>query len=180
MSVDSLNYLLALGTVALQLVIVVLLAVYFFRSKVSFFKDISGSLARFALPIGLILTSASVFLTLYYSEVLGFAPCPLCWWQRVFLYPLVPLFALALLKRDRKIADYAIVLSVLGLGVALYQHALQMFGEGSLPCPATGGISCAQRFLFEFNYITFPLTAATLFGFLIVLMLFARRNTAIS
>lgn len=177
MSTETLNYSLALGTLAMQLGGAMLLAIYFLRSRYAFLREISESVVQWGMPLAFFLAALGSGLTLYYSEVLGFLPCPLCWWQRAFLYPQVVLFAVALWKRDVRIADYSIALSVIGAGIALYQHALQMVPAGVLPCPAvTEGISCAQRIIFEFNYITFPLMAATLFGFLVVLMLFVRKR----
>ena len=96
--------------------------------------------------------------------------------QRVFLWPQVILFLLALWKNDRSVADYSIGFSILGGIAALYQHYLQMGGGALIPCPASGAGDCAQRILFEFGYITFPLMSATLFAFLIVLMLFVRKR----
>ncbi len=186
MPVETINYLLALGTLAMQIGGVTLLVAYFLRSRYQIFADISESVTQWGLLAAFILSAIGSVLTLFYSEILGFPPCPLCWWQRIFLYPQAVLFGLALLKRDartrgdergdRTIADYSIALSIFGLGVALYHHALQVLPSGSLPCPAEGAVSCAQRFVFEFGYITFPLMAATLFAFFIVLMLFTRQR----
>jgi hypothetical protein len=51
-----------------------------------------------------------------------------------------------------------------------------MGGTDIIPCPATGGIAadCAQRFLFEFGYVTFPLMSLSLFVLIIVVLLFVR------
>ncbi len=173
MTAETLNYWLALATLAMQAVGALLLIVYILRSRSAALRDIGDSAARVGLLAGFVFSVLGTLLTLYYSDVLGFEPCPLCWWQRAFLYPQVILFALALWKRDARIAAYSIALSIAGAGVALYQHALQILPAGSLPCPAEGA-SCAQRIVFEFGYITLPLMAATLFGLLIILMLFVR------
>jgi len=175
MVVESVNLSFGLAAIGMQIALVVFLAVYFLQSRYSFARDIADSISRSGLWIGLVLSGAGMALAAYYSGVLGFEPCPLCWWQRIFLFPQVVLFALALWKRDRGIAYYSIVLSIIGGAIALYHHALQIFGEGTLPCPATG-VSCAQRIIFEFGYVTFPLMAASLFAFIIVLMLFVRRK----
>ncbi|MFA7310026.1 MAG: disulfide bond formation protein B [Candidatus Paceibacterota bacterium] len=171
---------LGLASVAMQVLGVGFLALYFLRSKFADLGDISSLLEKWGMWLAFLLTLGSAAMTLFYSEILGFAPCGLCWLQRVFLYPQVFLFAVALWKQDRRVADYSIVLSTVGVIVALYQHYLQMGGTDVIPCPATGvtggGITadCAQRFFFEFGYITFPLMSAVLFAFLIVLMLFVR------
>lgn len=173
--VETINYSLALATIALQIGAAGLLALFLFHNQLPSLEWKRELLSKWGLWIGLALTFAGSALTLFYSEILGFPPCPLCWWQRVFLYPQVLIFALALYKRDRAAADYAILLSIAGAAVALYHHALQVLPAGSLPCPAQG-VSCAQRFIFEFGYITFPLMAFSLFAFIIALMLFVRKS----
>ena len=174
LSAETLNFWLALGTVAMQVGTVALFALFFLRKRIAGFEGLVAFVRTWGMWLGLMIALFASALTLYYSEILGFPPCPLCWWQRVFLYPQVALFALALWRKERLIADYSIALSVVGLGFALYHHALQILPSGSLPCPAEGTVSCAQRFIFEFGYITFPMMAATLFAFLIALMLFVR------
>src|SRR3989344_809707 len=132
-SLETVNYLLALGTLVLQAATVALLLLWFLRRNDAFSTQ-SALVGKWGLWIGILLSFVGSFLTLYYSEVLGIPPCDLCWWQRIFLYPQVFLFGMALWKRDSYIAEYSIVLSLIGGGFALYHHALQMF-PNSLPCP---------------------------------------------
>jgi len=147
-------------------------------TDVPYFDQAIEPVGRWGLWIGLILAFVASALTLVYSEVFGIPPCPLCWWQRIFMYPQIVLFALALYLRERTVALYSIVLSILGAGVALYHHALQVAPPGTLPCPAEGEVSCSQVFLFELGYITYPLMAFTAFAFLIVVMLIVRSRNA--
>lgn len=174
MPVESINYYLALGTLAMQVAGAGFLALFFLRKRIPDLQDVAVVLSTWGLWIGFLLTLGGTALTLYYSEVLGFVPCGWCWVQRVFLWPQVLLFGVALFTKDRRAADYSIAFSVAGAAAALYQHYLQMGGHSLLPCPASGAGDCAQRFLFEFGYITFPLMAFSLFAFLIVTMLFVR------
>ena len=174
--VETYNQLLGFATFALQVVTLAFLALFLLKNKYPDLRGISMLIERWGLWIAFAASSGAVVLALFYSEVLGFVPCGLCWLMRIFMFSQVPLFALALWKRDRGIADYSIVLSVFGILLGLYQHYLQMGGSALIPCPASGGGDCAQRFLFELNYITFPLMGATLFAFLIVLMLFVRKR----
>lgn len=178
MDLTTANTLLGWGTLALQVTTLVLLAAFFLQRRVPSIRDTIDAIKPWAIPVALALSLAGSLATLYYSHVLGIEPCPLCWWQRVFLYPQVILFAVALIRKERVIACYSIALSAIGAGVALYQHALQVLPDSGLPCPASGTVSCAQRFLFEFNYITYPLAAVTLFAAIIVLMLIIRRRSA--
>lgn len=176
--VAAIDQWLGIGTLAMQIVGVAFLAVLFLKNKFPDLRDVAAQIAKWGMWIGFLLSLGGSAMTLFYSEILGFAPCGLCWLQRVFLYPIVVLLGIALWKRDRGIADYVIGLSIVGGLVALYQHYLQMGGADVLPCPATISQSadCASRFFFEFGYITFPFMAATLFAFLIILMVFARRS----
>ena len=122
-----------------------------------------------------VLSLASAVMTLIYSDVLGFEPCPLCWWQRIFLYPQVFILGLALWRDKYREAaiDISLLFSIIGAGVALYHHMLQMMPAGTLPCPATGP-SCAQITFIEFGYVTFPMMALALFGLNIAVLLALR------
>jgi len=175
--VESINYWLSLGTILLELVTIALAGVFLARRRVRACADIAHSVETWALPLTFVTSLTASALSLFYSEILGFPPCPLCWWQRIFLYPQVILFGFALFTRDRMVALYSMTLSSFGAAVALYHHLLQVLPSGSLPCPAEGTVSCAQRFIFEFGYVTFPMMAFSLFAFLIVLMLFALTAT---
>ena len=173
MSIESLNSLVGLATLGMQIGAILLFGLYLLRTKLA----LSG-LVRFFQHYGLLLaflfTLASIVMSLVYSEYFGIVPCGLCWLQRVFLYPQAVLFAIALWKKETTVALYSIALSLLGAGVSLYQHYLQMGGASILPCPASGVSDCVKRFLFEFGYITFPLVAFSAFALLMVIMLFVR------
>lgn len=176
-TLETTNYLLALGTVALQLATLGLLFLFFLRER-SELSGIVNLIHRWGLWLAFFATLFGSAMTLFYSEILGIPPCPLCWIQRAFLYPQVVLFGIALWKGSSRVFLVSILLSLLGLAVAVYHHALQMFPD-ALPCLAEGAV-CAQRHIFEFGYITFPMMAVTLFAFLIALMLIVRpsaRNT---
>lgn len=172
---ETLNHVVGLGAFALQIITLALLAVFFLQKRFPDLHSIAGHIERYGTWIGFKLSLLATLGALFYSDVLGFEPCPLCWWQRIFLFPQVILFAVALRKRDRKVAEYSIALSILGVVVALYQHVLQIMPEGTLPCPAVAA-GCAQRIIFEFGYITFPLVSFSVFALLIVVMLFVRRE----
>lgn len=178
-TLQNANALVGIGVLFLEITTLVLLGMYFMRARLPLAATVSAFLSRWGMHIALTFAALGTVLTLYYSEVLGLEPCSLCWWQRIFLYPQVVILAMALWMKDTRAALYAMALSIVGAGFGLYQHALQMMGEGSLPCPATT-VSCAQRFLFEFGHITFPFAAFVLFAFLFVLMLFVRRNVKVT
>ncbi|NQV93317.1 disulfide bond formation protein B [Candidatus Kaiserbacteria bacterium] len=169
------NFLLAIGTIFMQIGIVLFLFLYFFKRD----SPILTLIGTYGIHIVFLLSLGGVVLSLTYSEIFGFVPCGLCWLQRVFLYPQLILSGLALFKKERFIADYLISLSVVGVVIALYQHYLQMGGADLINCPAAAG-DCAKRFLFEFGYITFPLMSFTVFALIIVVMMVVRRSVQTS
>jgi len=177
MTIEAFNVLLSLGTLVLAAVTLALVAAYIFRI------DIGISFGTWGVWIGLFALLGGVAVTLIHSGLYKLPPCPLCYWQRIFLYPQVALFGLGIIRRAsgearRILVESSLVLSCIGLGIALYHHALQMFPGSGLPCPANGSVSCAQIFYLEFGFLTYPLMAAALFSFIIVLMLFVRRSRA--
>lgn len=176
LSVEFINWFLAAGTIAMQVIAIALALVYVWRDRYPLARDIAAQVGRLGLWAAFVLALAGSALTLYYSEIVGYVPCGLCWLVRVFVYPQVILFALALYKQDRSIADYSLALSVPGAIVALYTHYLQMGGASLVPCPASGVADCGKRLVFEFGYVTMPMMGLTLIVLLIILMLFVRRS----
>lgn len=177
---QQLNFLLALGTVVVQVAAIILVVLLLFeRYKQKTFRILT-LIGSYGIHLVFFISLTSVAISLFYSEILGFIPCGLCWLQRIFLYPQLILSGVAWYKKDKRIADYLIALSGVGAIIALYQHYLQMGGSALIPCPAVGpGIDCAQRFLFEFGYITFPLMSFSIFVLIGILMVIVRsRNNA--
>lgn len=97
--------------------------------------------------------------SLYFGEVLGLAPCSLCWYQRIVMYPLVLIIGLGIIKKDRHFYDYALPLSVIGGTIALYQNMLyyNVISEGTSPC--TFGTSCITKYISLLGFIDIPLLA---------------------
>lgn len=174
MPVETLNWFLGLGTIAMQAVAFVLVIAYLWREKSPVLNQIASLTERYALWAAFILGFAGVLLTLYYSEIVGYVPCGLCWVTRIFFYPQVILFGLALYKKDDGVADYSLALALPGAVIALYKHYLEMGGSEVLPCPASGAGDCSKRYIFEFGYITMPMMGFSLLVLFIILMLFVR------
>ena len=169
-TIETLNFYLALSSVAMLIIAGILLVDFYSQ------RALESLVRTWGLMVAFLVTLASTVMTLIYSDVFGFVPCGLCWFQRIFLYPQVFLVGTALYFKDKTAARYGIVLSVPGLLIALYQHYLQMGGTELVSCPTAGeGADCAQRFLFEFGFLTFPLLSAILFVFLSILYFYILR-----
>lgn len=97
--------------------------------------------------------------SLIYSDIIGYTPCKLCWLQRVFIYPQVILLGVAFFRKDEWMKLYAIILSLIGGSIALFHYTGQL-GLTTLPCSAVGvSVSCVEKFVLKFGYITIPLMA---------------------
>jgi len=106
-----------------------------------------------ALVVAAVATSGSLYLSL----VMGLVPCDLCWYQRIMMYPLVPLIAVGLL-RDDSLAAYVLPMTVGGFSVAAYHNYLQM-------TPATG--SCTSEVpcsVVQYSFPGFSLGGFTVLG----------------
>ncbi len=166
------NTILALLTIAAQVGLCALLIGVVVDRQGPFIRAVAGHSMALAWLIAL----AAMGLSLFYSEIKGFEPCMLCWVQRIFLYPQVIILGLALWKRDDQVSDYSLGLSLPGALVAAYHYYGQMLQSSALVCRSGETISpCAQRFVFEFGYVTIPMMALTAFLALTVLMLMHKR-----
>jgi disulfide bond formation protein DsbB len=124
-----------------------------------------------ALWLAWLVAAGSMVGSLYYSEVVGYAPCSLCWYQRIAMYPLVVLFAIAAWRRDRTVRRYAVPLVVVGAALALYQHALGYFPDAEvLGCSID--VSCTERYIWEFGFVDFPLMSFVAFAAIATLLRF--------
>jgi len=134
-------------------------------------KSLKQYIDTFGLKIAFLLTLFGSAMTLFYSEVIGYVPCGLCWLERMMLYPQVIILAIAWKYNDFLAVRHTVGLSVIGFIISLYHHYIQMGGSEFVACP-TSGVSCSKRLVFEYGFVTFPLMATILFGFLIILYLY--------
>jgi disulfide bond formation protein DsbB len=105
---------------------------------------------------------AAMLGSLYYSEIVGFVPCTLCWYQRILMYPLTAILLVGILKQDRTVADYVLPLSVMGIAMSSYHYLLQVgVIEHSGACRV--GVPCNLRYVNYFGFVTIPLMALTAF-----------------
>ena len=95
--------------------------------------------------------------SLYFSEVLKFPPCVLCWYQRICVYPLVIVLLVGILKKERDLALYVLPLSIIGMIISIYQNLLyyNILPESAAPCIT--GVSCTTKFIEYFGFLTIPL-----------------------
>lgn len=97
--------------------------------------------------------------SLYFSEIVHYPPCVLCWWQRIFLYPLVFLIPIGIYKKDRNISAYVWPLSLIAMLFGIYHNLLyyHVLPEAAAPCAL--GVSCTTEYVEYFGFIGIPLLA---------------------
>jgi disulfide bond formation protein DsbB len=119
----------------------------------------------------LVVTAAATSGSLYYSESVGFVPCEFCWFQRVIMYSLLVILAVAVVTRDRIPARYVVALATIGLGLSIYHYQLQLTPEQGSVCST--GVPCTIRYVEQFGFVSIPFMAGC--GFLAILLLYLAR-----
>jgi disulfide bond formation protein DsbB len=118
-----------------------------------------------------LIATSSTLGALFFSEVMDLPPCVLCWYQRMFIFPLVLLLPAGLFPFDPKIVRYALPLSVVGWSIAFF-HVLLTYGlipENIRPC--TLGVPCALNQIEWFGFVSIPLLSLVAFSVINALLL---------
>lgn len=117
--------------------------------------------------------------SLFYSEILKFQPCILCWYQRIFMYVQPPMLYMAVLRNQRVLKPYLLLLNIVGGFIAAYHYTLQRFPDQiPAPCSAVGAsVSCIKGYTFSYGYISIPMMALTIFVVNIILLYLVRDDT---
>lgn len=114
--------------------------------------------------------------SLFMSEIMGMKPCVLCWWQRIFMYPLVVILLVGMYPLDRNIVRYALPLAVIGGLFAVYHYLLYMdiIPESLAPCDQDA--SCKDVNLEIFGFITIPMLSIVSYTVIIILLTMFRKR----
>jgi len=115
---------------------------------------------------------------LFMSEIMGFAPCVLCWYQRIFMFPLVLILALGLFPFDPKVLRYALPLATMGLLVAGFHVLLTVGVIPETLAPCRDGIPCKALQIEWFGFVTIPLLSFFAFLALNLLLISAYLKTS--
>jgi disulfide bond formation protein DsbB len=108
--------------------------------------------------------------SLYFSEIRMFVPCTLCWWQRIFMYPLVIVLGIATFRQDGQVWRTTLPLSVIGLATATYHYLLQKVPSMAPPASCALGVPCNVQYINWFGFVTIPFLALVAFALITVAM----------
>jgi disulfide bond formation protein DsbB len=114
--------------------------------------------------------------SLFFSEVMGFAPCVLCWYQRIAIFPLVLMLPLGLFPFDPKVAKFALPLTVAGLLTAVYHNLLYagLIPRGLQPCAQ--GVPCTEKYIELFGFLSIPLLSLLALAAMTALLIIVKRR----
>jgi disulfide bond formation protein DsbB len=156
---------------ASHLVFIYLLLAFVFRK--SWGRETVHWIGRRAMLLSLLVSLLAILGSLFYSSIVGYPPCDLCWWQRVLIYPQFILFLTALKFKDKRVFEYTWRLSVLSMIVSIYNIYVQSGGNPLIPCSATA--TCTKVFVLAFGYVTIPTMALTAGAYLLLFSLIGRK-----
>lgn len=135
--------------------------------------SLSYWLDRSALYIALLAAWIAMLGSLYFSEVKGFIPCDLCWYQRILMYPLTGVLAAGLTLRDRHLPKIVLPLSTLGMFIALYHYLLEKTDIFDSVQVCRNGVSCTTMWINWFGFVTIPFLSLVAFTIITVMSIVA-------
>ena len=153
---ELLTSILALvaGVGAILLVIAALLGV-----RAPFARPIVGWAHRRRNELTLAVSGVATLGSLYFSEIADYIPCRLCWFQRIFMYPLALIALVALIRRDRESRWYILPFAVIGAGVSLYHFLIEQGVVPDSDSCSLFGPACAEVWFTEFGFVSLAFMA---------------------
>jgi hypothetical protein len=164
---NTTNLILGTGTVILQIVCLLILVMVFTKDR--------GNLAKWFADKSLLLVTVimggSMIGSLWYSEVIGYVPCLMCWYQRLAIFAVAIVSFIALVKNHGKeVWSYISTLSVLGIIVAILHVFSRTTNSEIFDCSAVGA-SCLQELFKVYGYIDIPVMSLTALSFVVLIII---------
>lgn len=126
--------------------------------------------------LALVVAAVTTLGSLYYSEVEGFIPCELCWYQRLCMYPLAAILTVAVLRRDRAAIWYAVPFVVLGAPLALYHWLVERVPSLADSTSCSVLVPCNVPYFEELGYVTLAFMDLSAFLLIGALLIVARAH----
>lgn len=107
--------------------------------------------------------------SLFFSEIMKYEPCKLCWEQRIFMYPIVLITLYGMLTKTFKNNGLILIMSSIGFLLSVYHYLIQHVSAFQNTSSACGLVPCTGIYINWLGFITIPFLAGT--GFLILICL---------
>ncbi|NTU98928.1 disulfide bond formation protein B [Candidatus Falkowbacteria bacterium] len=163
MTIKILATLVLVAQISLPLLLAGLLLI---KKQIRVFKFFEAA----ALPLAFLVALVSMLGSLYLSEIAGFAPCDLCWYQRIFMYPQVFLLGLAWYRKEHVIINYSLLLAAIGFAISIYHNYIVYQALTQTFCSLDAKVSCTEKYITVYGYISIPLMALTGFATILILL----------
>jgi len=108
--------------------------------------------------------------SLFFSEVMAYPPCALCWYQRICMYPLVIILLPAVISFDRSVLKYVFPLTGIGLFIAVYHNFVYYGAISESLSPCSMGVSCKAEFIKWLGFIDIPQLSLIAFAVIFILL----------
>ena len=131
---------------------------------------IKSILFKYNLYIAWLFAFSGTFGSLYFSEIEGYVPCQLCWYQRIVLYPILILLTTIIIKKDYKYAIHLISLSIIGVFLSAFHYAEQKISVVAEHFECSLGVPCSGEYINLLGFITIPFLS--LLAFLAITLMF--------
>lgn len=129
---------------------------------------------RAALPAAAAIAVVTTLGSLYYSEVAGYPPCLLCWYQRIAIYPQVVILGVAAWRRDAQVWRTSVPLAAIGVAISAWHVVIERNPALAGPCDPDN--PCTLVWVEEFGFLTIPTMALVAGLAFIALTLLARHG----
>tara|TARA_Y100000034_G_scaffold46233_1_gene56863 strand:- start:15013 stop:15537 length:525 start_codon:yes stop_codon:yes gene_type:complete len=166
---NILSVLTVMGDIFIGIFLLSLIYQYFSKKKINF-----NIIKENSLFLSFIVVLIATLGSLFYSEIAGYTPCKLCWFQRIFMYPQAILLGIALLRKAKNAYYYLVPLSAIGALISFNHYLIQRM-EYATSC-GIEAVSCSVKYTFHFGYITIPMMALTAFCLIIIFLYIGQKE----
>jgi disulfide bond formation protein DsbB len=147
---------------------------YTWTKEKSIMPKFRAFLLEQGLSIAWIIATVATMGSLYFSEIMGYLPCNLCWYQRILMYPLVIVLGIATARKDLKQTIYVLPITILGICISSYHYAIEKTNWFEHTGNACGIVPCDAEYINWLGFITIPFLAFTAFTLITVLCICIR------
>jgi len=116
--------------------------------------------------------------SLYFSEIRGYIPCELCWYQRIMMYPLSLFLGVATFCNEKQIKKHVLPLSIFGGAISLFHYLEQKVPGFAAIKPCTQGVPCSAEYINWLGFITIPFLALIAFSLITFFMVLTKSRQA--
>lgn len=168
--------LLALGSLAAAVCMAIGAVVLRVTGGPPWLASLRSDIGGVALRVAPLVAGTATLGSLWYSEVMNYRPCVLCWGQRIFMYSLAVVLTVGALRKDLGVRWYGLALAIPGAAIAAYHTWVQAY-PGQTPF-CTLDAPCDERVVWVFGFVSLPMMALGGFMLVIALLLAATGHPA--